>query len=75
MTLARRLLSGRVERLTLAALAEFVGASDVPCHRALADARATASVLAYLVEEARSRGARTVGDLCALARVPVRRCR
>lgn len=72
LTLARRLLRGRVERLSLAALADFVGAPDEPCHRALPDARATASVLAYLVDVARDRGALTVGDLCALARMPVR---
>jgi DNA polymerase III epsilon subunit-like protein len=75
MRLARRLLGGRVEGLSLAALAEFVGAPEAPCHRALPDARATASVLAFLVDEARERGARSVGDLCALSRVPVRRGR
>lgn len=75
LRLARRLLRGRVERLTLAALAELVGAPDAPCHRALADARATAWVLAYLVEVARERGARTLADLCALSRLPVRRGR
>ena len=72
LVLARRLLGTRIERHTLDALAEFFGVPDPPCHRALADARATAAVLVRLVELARERGAATLGDLCALAR-PARR--
>lgn len=68
LTLARRLLAGRVERFSLAVLAEFLGTTAVPCHRALPDARAAAELLACLVTVARERGARSVGDLCALAR-------
>jgi DNA polymerase III alpha subunit (gram-positive type) len=68
LTLARRLLAGRVERFTLSALAEFLGTRAVPSHRALPDARAAAELLVCLVAVARERGARTVGDLCALAR-------
>jgi DNA polymerase III alpha subunit (gram-positive type) len=68
LTLARRLLAGRVERFSLAALAEFLDTSAVPCHRALPDARAAAELLLCLLALARDRGARTVGDLCALAR-------
>lgn len=68
LTLARRLLAGRTERFSLAALSELLGTNAVPCHRALPDARATAELLVCLIGEARERGARTVGDLCALAR-------
>jgi DNA polymerase III epsilon subunit-like protein len=68
LPLARRLLGGRIERANLAALAEFFDTSERPCHRALPDARATAEILLSLVEIARELGARTVGDLCALAR-------
>jgi DNA polymerase-3 subunit epsilon len=68
LTLARRLLGGRVQRFSLAALAGFLGTNAVPCHRALPDARATAELLICLVAVAGERGARTVGDLCALAR-------
>lgn len=49
LVLARRLLGSRVERHDLATLAEWAGASVTPCHRALADAEATAAVLARLV--------------------------
>ena len=68
LVLARRLLRGRIETASLAALAEFFGVSEQPCHRALPDARATAEILVRLVELARERGATTVGDLCALGR-------
>lgn len=71
MVLARRLLRGRTGRVSLAALAEFYGTSSVPCHHALPDARATAEILTRLVDAAVDRGARTVGDLCALARTRV----
>jgi DNA polymerase-3 subunit epsilon len=72
LTLARRLLAGRTGRFSLAALAELLGTNAVPCHRALPDARVTAELLVCLVAVARARGARTVADLCALAR-PARR--
>ena len=68
LVLARRLLRGRIESASLAALAEFFGVSERPCHRALPDARSTAEILVRLVELAREHGASTVGDLCALAR-------
>lgn len=68
LTLARRLLAGRAERFSLAALAAFLDTNAVPCHRALPDARAAAELLVCLVTVARERGAQTVGDLCALAR-------
>lgn len=68
LALARRLLHGRTRSFSLASLAELVGASEVPCHRALPDARATAELLVVLLALAVERGARTVADACALAR-------
>jgi DNA polymerase III epsilon subunit family exonuclease len=65
--LARRLLEGRVRRVGLASLAHFFGTSASPCHRALADAQATAEILVALVGLAQERGARTVGDVVELA--------
>jgi DNA polymerase III subunit epsilon len=71
--LARRLLAGRAQRASLAALAEFFGTSATPCHRALPDARATAEILLALIGLAQERGARTVADLCDLAATRTRR--
>jgi DNA polymerase III epsilon subunit family exonuclease len=71
--LARRLLDGRIRRVSLAALAHFYGTSVSPCHRALPDAQATAEVLIRLIGEAQERGARTLGDLHALAAPRTRR--
>lgn len=68
LALARRLLAGRAERLSLAALAELFGTASEPAHRALPDARATAEVLVRLLDLAAERGARTAGDVLALAR-------
>jgi DNA polymerase III epsilon subunit family exonuclease len=65
--LARRLLTGRTSRCSLAALAQFFGTATSPCHRALPDAEATAEVLLALIGLAQERGARTVADLCELA--------
>jgi len=70
---ARRLLDGRVRRVSLASLAYFYGTSASPCHRALPDAQATAEVLVRLIGEAQERGARTLGDLHALAAPRTRR--
>ena len=71
--LARRLLDGRVRRVGLASLAYFYGTSASPCHRALPDAQATAEILVRLIGEAQERGARTLGDLHALAAPRARR--
>jgi DNA polymerase III alpha subunit (gram-positive type) len=68
LVLARRLLGSRVESFSLAALADFFGTSVTPCHRALPDALATAEILTVLLDLAGERGARTVADVCALAR-------
>jgi DNA polymerase III subunit epsilon len=65
--LARRLLAGRVRRVSLSSLAVFFGVSTAPCHRALPDAEATAEVLVRLVELAQELGARRVSELRALA--------
>jgi DNA polymerase III epsilon subunit family exonuclease len=71
--LARRLLAGRSERVSLARLAHFFGVSVEPCHRALPDALATAEILVALIGLAQERGARTVGDLVELAAPRARR--
>jgi DNA polymerase III epsilon subunit family exonuclease len=73
VSLARRLLAGRVPRASLAQLAHFVGTSVAPCHRALPDAQATAEVLLVLIGLAQERGARTVADLVALGATRTRR--
>ena len=71
--LARRLLAGRAERVGLAALAHFFGTPTQPCHRALADAQATAEILVRLLGLAQERGARTVADVLSLATPQARR--
>jgi DNA polymerase III epsilon subunit family exonuclease len=63
VSLARNLLRGRVERTSLAALAYFFGTAARPCHRALADAEATAEILLRLIAIAQERRALTVADL------------
>jgi DNA polymerase-3 subunit epsilon len=71
--LARRLLSQRSERHSLARLSHFFGVSVEPCHRALPDALATAEILVALIGLAQERGARTVGDLVELGAPRARR--
>ena len=65
--LARRLLNGRTKRFGLEALAHFFGTAVTPCHRALADASATAEILIVLIGLAQERGAETVADLVELS--------
>ena len=65
--LARRLLAGRVARVGLASLAQYIGTGTRPCHRALPDAEATAEILLHLIGLAQERGARTVADLVELS--------
>ena len=67
VALARRLLEGRVGRTNLSSLSVFFGTAARPCHRALPDAQATAEILIMLIGLAQERGARTLGDLQALA--------
>jgi DNA polymerase-3 subunit epsilon len=73
VALARRLLSGRVPRASLAQLSYFFGTAVQPCHRALPDAQATAEVLLALIGLAQERGARTVADLVGLSATRTRR--
>jgi DNA polymerase III epsilon subunit family exonuclease len=73
VSLARRLVGGRVPGASLARLSHWVGTSVEPCHRALPDAQATAEVLLRLIGLAQERGARTVADLVALAATRTRR--
>jgi DNA polymerase-3 subunit epsilon len=47
----------------LGTLAGFFRAGTSPCHRALADARATADVLGWLIRRLNHRGVRTLGEL------------
>src|SRR5919204_111594 len=63
--LARRLLEGRLRRVSLASLAHFFGVPTRPCHRALPDAEATAEVLVHLIGLAQEMGARRVSELRA----------
>src|ERR671929_74784 len=73
VSLARRVLEGRVARASLASLAHFFGTSARPCHRALPDATATAEILLALIGLAQERGATSVADLCELASTRTRR--
>ncbi|MGZ4412510.1 MAG: exonuclease domain-containing protein, partial [Gaiellaceae bacterium] len=65
--LARRLLEGRLRRVSLASLADFFGVATAPCHRALPDAEATAQVLVRLIGLAQELGARRLSELRSLA--------
>lgn len=65
--LARRLLEGRLRRVSLVSLADFFGVATRPCHRALPDAEATAQVLIRLIGLAQELGARRLSELRALA--------
>jgi len=73
VSLARRLLAGRVPRASLAQLSYFFGTAVRPCHRALPDAQATAEVLLALLGLAQERCARTVADVVELAATRTRR--
>ena len=71
--LARRLLAGRQRRVGLASLAHFFGTAARPCHRALADAEATAEILLALIGLAQETGAETVAQLVDLSAPRARR--
>jgi DNA polymerase-3 subunit epsilon len=65
-TLARSLLEeAEVPDCKLATLAEFFRARTRPCHRALADAKATADVLRGLLARLESAGVRTLAEISA----------
>jgi DNA polymerase-3 subunit epsilon len=64
--LARRVMDpDEVADCKLGTLAGFFGARTAPSHRALADARATADVLSWLVRRLGHRGIRTIQQLSA----------
>jgi DNA polymerase-3 subunit epsilon len=64
--LARRLMDpDEVPDCKLGTLAGFFRAQTVPSHRALADARATADVLGWLIRRLAHRGIRTLNQLSA----------
>ena len=64
VTVARQVLGeGEVPDCKLSTLASFFGASTMPCHRALADARATAAVLDALITRLAAQGIRTLDEL------------
>ena len=66
VVLARRLMDpDEVPDCKLGTLAGFFRARTAPCHRALADARATADVLGWLIRRLAHRGIRTLGQLSA----------
>ena len=70
VALARRLLGeGEVPDCKLSTLAGFFGAADTPRHRALADARATATVLTGLLDRMAAAGRHRLADL-TLAEIP-----
>jgi DNA polymerase-3 subunit epsilon len=73
--LARR-IAPEVGRYNLDSLCAHFGIANAARHRALGDARATASLLVELIELARSRhGLATVGDLLDLQQAPTPRAR
>jgi DNA polymerase-3 subunit epsilon len=62
--LARHVMDpDQVPDCKLGTLAGFFRAGTSPCHRALADARATADVLGWLIRRLNHRGVRTLGQL------------
>jgi DNA polymerase III epsilon subunit-like protein len=64
--LARRVMDpDEVADCKLGTLAGFYGARTAPSHRALADARATADVLSWLIRRLEHRGIRTMQQLSA----------
>ena len=64
--LARRVMDpDEVPDCKLGTLAGFFRASTAPSHRALADARATADVLGWLIQRLAHRGIRTLNQLSA----------
>lgn len=59
---------GEVPNHRLATLARLVGSATQPCHRALADARATVDVLHYLIARLGDLGVTTVEELASVTR-------
>ena len=69
--LSRRLVHDEVDDLRLTTLARHLGAGIEPCHRAQADAEATADVFHALLERAGTFGVLALDDLLALPAVRV----
>jgi DNA polymerase III subunit epsilon len=67
--IARRILYEDVLDHRLATIAHHLGSSVEPCHRALADAEATAEVFHALLERAGTFGVVALDDLLALTRL------
>jgi DNA polymerase III subunit epsilon len=68
--LARRLMNpDEIPDCKLGTLAGFFRARTTPSHRALADARATAHVLGWLIRRLTHQGVRTLGQLQALGQL------
>lgn len=65
-SLARRLVRDEVPNCNLATLARHFRSTTDPCHRALADAQATADVLHALLERVGSMGITGLDDLLSL---------
>ena len=69
--LARRLLTrDEVPNCKLATLSRFFRTATEPCHRALADAKATVDVLHGLLERAGAFGVESLEELTSFARAP-----
>ncbi|MBC6462214.1 DEDD exonuclease domain-containing protein [Actinomadura sp. HBU206391] len=69
--LARRVLTrDEVPNCKLATLARFFRTATEPCHRALADARATVDVLHGLIERLGAFGVRSLEELKTFAKAP-----
>jgi DNA polymerase III epsilon subunit family exonuclease len=70
VTLARQVMSpDEVPDCKLGTLAGYFRARTAPSHRALADARATADVLGWLIRRLAHRGVHTLGQLEALGQL------
>jgi DNA polymerase-3 subunit epsilon len=67
--ISRRLVRDDVPDLKLGTLAQHLRVSVEPCHRALADAEATAEVFHTLLEQAGTLGVLALDDLVALPKV------
>ncbi len=66
VTLSRKLLRGEVPNFKLSTLAASLRLNNQPCHRAMADVRATVDLLHYLIEVASSYGSNDVKGLLDL---------
>ncbi|MDA8196192.1 MAG: exonuclease domain-containing protein [Actinomycetota bacterium] len=63
VTLSRKLLRGQVSNFKLGTLAASLKLDNQPCHRAMADVRATVDLLHYLIDLSSSYGSHDLGSL------------